>query len=154
MRFSPGSTRSGLSGVPPGKCEEANFLNESLSKALAKVAGPLSWVLSAFVALQCAVLAAAMVRVIPIFGEILRGMQVELPWPTRFLLATHQWLLPLFFVVLAMFVIGKELAVKRSRHRIVLTGEIFLAAALTPGLVLLVLYLPLFDLIRKLGETH
>jgi hypothetical protein len=146
--------RNESNGVPQGKRKEANFMKESMSKALAKVASPLSWVLSAFVALQCAVLAIAMVRMVPIFGEMFRGMQVELPWPTRFLLATHQWLLPLFFVVLVVFVIGKELAVKENRHRFVLTGEIFLAAALTPGLVLMVLYLPLFGLIRKLGDTH
>jgi type II secretory pathway component PulF len=129
-------------------------MKESLSKGFAKIAGPLSWAMSLFVALQCAVLAIAMVRVVPIFGDMLRAMQVELPWPTRILLSTHQWLLPLFFVALAAFVIGKEFSVKENGHKFVVTGEVFLAAALTPGLVILVLYLPLFELIRKLSDTH
>jgi hypothetical protein len=129
-------------------------MRKSLSQTLAKVAGPLSWALTAFVALQCAVSAIAMVRVVSIFQEMFKGIGVELPWPTRLLLATYYWSLPAFFLILVLLLIGKEFALLENRRKFVFTGEIFLAAVFTPGLVMLILYLPLFVLIRRLSDTN
>ena len=129
-------------------------MRKSLSQTLAKLTGPLSWALSAFVALQCVVSAIAMVRVVPIFQEMFKGIGVELPWPTRLLLSTYYWSIPAFFLILVMLVIGKEFVVQENRRKFVLTGEIFLAAVFTPGLVMLILYLPLFVVIHKLSNAN
>jgi len=129
-------------------------MRKSLSQTLAKLTGPLSWALTAFVALQCAVSAIAMVRVVPVFQEMFKGIGVELPWPTRLLLATYYWSLPAFFLTLVVLLIGKEFALQQNRRKFLLTGEIFLAAVFTPGLVMLILYLPLFVLIHRLNNTN
>jgi len=119
-----------------------------------RIGTAISWLLSAYVAFQCALTAILMIRIVPIFADMLRGLQVELPWPTRLLLATYYWSLPAFFLILVALIIGKEFAIQENRRKFVLTGEIFLAAVFTPGLVILILYLPLFVLIHKLGDTH
>jgi hypothetical protein len=120
----------------------------------AKIWPVLSWVLSAYVAFQCVLTTIVTIRIVPIFADMLRAVQVELPWPTRLLLATYYWSLPIFFFLLILLVIGKEFAIKENRRKFVVTGEVFLAAVFTPGLVILILYLPLFVLIRKLSEAN
>jgi hypothetical protein len=78
---------------------------------------------------------------------------VELPLSTRLLLATYYWVLPVLFVALAVFVVWKEISLRELRYRIIVTITVFLAALGASGLVMLVLYQPLFTLIKKLGEA-
>ena len=113
----------------------------------------LSWVATVVVVLFCALSGLYIVRVVPIFATMFQGLGVELPLPTRVLLASYYWLLPLFFVALSVFVVWKEISLRELRYKFVVTVTVFLASLSAPGLVILALYAPLFVLIRKLSEV-
>jgi NADH:ubiquinone oxidoreductase subunit K len=68
------------------------------------------------------------------------------------LLATYAWLFPVFFVGAAILVIAKEFVMRDVRGRLAATLVIFVTAASSVGLAVLVLYLPLLELLRKLGS--
>jgi hypothetical protein len=111
----------------------------------------LSWVATAIVAASCLLLAPILIRAIPIYSNMFQGLEIQLPWPTRGLFATHYWLLPSFFVALAVFVIWKECSTRELRRRLLLTARVFFVALITVGIVIFVLYLPLLALASKLG---
>lgn len=105
-----------------------------------------SWLATIIVALFSVLSGLYIVRTIPIFATMFQGLGVALPLPTRVLLATYYWLLPLFFIALAVFVIWKEISLRELRYRFVVTITVFLASLSAPGLVIFVLYQPLFVL--------
>jgi hypothetical protein len=113
----------------------------------------LSWLATGVVAFLCSVLGLASGPFVQSFAVMLQGLRVELPLPTRFVLATYVWLLPLLFSALAVFVILKEVLARELRRRFVLTARVFLAALIAVGLVILILYLPLLTLAAKLVKT-
>jgi hypothetical protein len=106
----------------------------------------LSWLATAGVAFLCSVLGLISAHFVQPFAAMLQGLAVELPLPTRFFLATYTWLLPLLFTALAVLVILKEFVGRELRRRFLLTARVFLAALITAGLVILILYLPLLKL--------
>ncbi len=128
-------------------------MNESKTQKQAQVGKLFSWLATVIVALFCILDGLYIVRAIPIFANMLQGLGVELPLPTRVLLATYYWFFPLFFIALAVFVIWKETLLRELSYRFVVTITVFLASLGAPGLVALVLFQPLFVLIKKLGET-
>jgi hypothetical protein len=79
-----------------------------------------------------------------------QSLEVELLWPKRVLLATYDWLLPIYFVALAVFVVWKECLIRELRRRLLLTARVFFAPLITVGLVVFVLYLPVLALASKL----
>ena len=113
----------------------------------------LSVLTTGIVAFLDLVLAGALPRSIRPFADIFQGLGVELPWPTRWFLATNVLLLPLVFIALATFVIWKEFSQRELRRKFILTLRAFFATLAILGLVIIVLYLPLFTLVRKLAET-
>jgi len=113
----------------------------------------LSWLTTGVVAFLCSVLGLASAHFVHPFAALFQGLGVELPLPTRFMLATYTWLLPLLFTTLAVFVILKEFAAREVRRRFLLTGRVFLAALIAAGLVIFVLYLPLLTLLAKLVKA-
>src|SRR5215467_10669539 len=91
---------------------------------------------------------------VPIFGAMLTGLGVVLPPPTRFVLANYIWLFPVCFcgaVILAIF--KKVVPLDKLRLRITNVILIFVGVAFTP-LVMLTMYLPLFDLMYKLRSAQ
>ena len=82
-----------------------------------------------------------------------QGLEVHLPWMTRFLLDTRGWPFRLLFFGLALFVTWKEFSVSDLRRRLVLTTRTLIAVLLTLGLGIFALYLPLFALQAKLIRT-
>jgi hypothetical protein len=113
----------------------------------------LSWLATGVVAFLCSVFGLASGRFVQPFAVMLQGLGVELPLPTRFVLATYVWLLPLLFSALAIFVVLKEFLARELRRRFVLTARVFLAALNAVGLVILILYLPVLTLAAKLVKT-
>jgi hypothetical protein len=113
----------------------------------------LSWLAAGVVAFLCSVLGLASTHFVQPFAAVFQGFGVELPLPTRFMLATYMWLLPLLFTTRAVFVILKEFAAREVRRRFLLTGRVFLAALIAAGLVIFVLYLPLLTLSAKLVKA-
>ncbi|MGB8476285.1 MAG: hypothetical protein WCE61_19560 [Candidatus Acidiferrum sp.] len=84
------------------------------------------------------------------FAAMFQGLEVRLPWMTRFLLDTRGWPFRLLFFGLALFVIWKETSVPDLRRRLVLSARAFILLLVTLGLVIFALYLPLFALLAKL----
>ena len=113
----------------------------------------LSWLATVVVAFLCSVFVLVSGPFVQPFAVMLQGLGVELPLPTRFVLATYVWLLPLLFSALAVFVILKEFLARELRRRFVLTARVFLAALIAVGLVILILYLPVLSLAAKLVKT-
>jgi type IV pilus assembly protein PilC len=111
----------------------------------------LSWLATGIVAVLCLLLAPILILVIPSYSNMFQGLGVELPWPTRVLLATYYWLLPIFFVALALLVVWKGCSTRELRRRFLLTARVFFAALITVGLVVFVLYLPVLTLAGKLA---
>ena len=112
-----------------------------------------SWLATAIVALFCVLTGLSLARAIPTFATMFQGLGVELPLPTRVLLDTYKWFIPLLFVALAVFVIWKEFSLREIRYRVVVTITVFLASLTAPGLVVFILYQPLFVLMKKLSEA-
>ncbi len=112
----------------------------------------LSWMLTGVMALLCTILAMIGARVVAILANMFHQLEVELPWPTRFLLASYAWLLPLLFGSLGIFVVWKEFSTRELRDKFVLTARVFFAVATTVGGVALVLYLPVLMLGAKLAK--
>jgi hypothetical protein len=110
----------------------------------------LSWLATGVVAFLCSVLGLASPHFVEPFAAMFQGLGVELPSPTRLLLATYMWLLPLLFTALAVFVIVKEFLALESRRRFLLTKSIFLAAVIAVSSIIFILYLPLLTLVAKL----
>jgi len=104
------------------------------------------WCLNGFVALFCLILALASAGFVQPFAALFAGLGVELPWPTRFLIATYFWILPLYFAGLAVLLFTKDLWSKDFRSKRLVTVRIFLAALVMTGVVVFVLYLPLLTL--------
>jgi hypothetical protein len=109
----------------------------------------LSWLATGVVAFLCSVLGLASASFVQPFAAMFQGLGVELPLPTRIMLATHMWLLPLLFTVLAVFVVVKEFTARELRRRFLLTARVFLAVLITVGVVIFILYLPLLTLAAK-----
>ena len=118
-----------------------------------QLSSTLSWLATSVVALFCILLGLASAHFVEPFVSMFHGLGVELPWPTRFMVATYTWLLPLLFIALGVFAILKEFSAGEVRRKFFLTMRVFLAALITAGLVILVLYLPLLILRIKLIET-
>ena len=111
----------------------------------------LGWVASALVAVCCLSAAAALLKLTPVFAELFRGLGVELPGVTRFVIATSSWFLPILFVGAAIAVIAKEFMMCDAGSRLATTLVIFVAAGSCVGLVVFAMYLPLLEMVRKLA---
>ena len=110
----------------------------------------ISWCLSGLVTFLCLVLSRASTLFVRPFTALFQGLSVELPWPTRFLVATQYWLLPVFYLGLALVAILIQFSGRDFRAKRMAAIRIFLAALVAAGLVLFVLYLPLLTVAGKL----
>jgi type II secretory pathway component PulF len=113
----------------------------------------LAWVATLLVSVGCLSACILLLRFTGIFTELFKGLGVELPQATRFLIATYSWLYPLVFVGAAALVIAKEFVLSDVRRRLGSTLIIFVAAASAVGLVQYALNLPLLELVKKLSQA-
>ena len=113
----------------------------------------LTWLLSVLMSLGCVLGCIVLYQSTSIFGNMFKGLGVELPLATKFLIASYTWLYPLLFGGAAMVLIVKEFVVRDTRRRLAVTGFTFLVLMSSLGLVHYVLYLPLFDLVQKLSQA-
>jgi hypothetical protein len=124
------------------------------SHASSQTSLAISWCLSGLVTFLCLVLALASTLFVRPFTVLFQGLSVELPWPTRFLVATQYWLLPAYYLGLALVAILVQFSDRDFRAKRMAAIRIFLAALVAAGLVLFVLYLPLLTLISKLSGAR
>ena len=91
---------------------------------------------------------------IPTFAKLFEGLGVALTLPTWFLMATYRWLLPLFFVGATVLTILKQFVPLEGLPRRVSTLVLIFVGAVLVPLIVIALYLPLFELIWKLHNLH
>jgi hypothetical protein len=86
------------------------------------------------------------------FRTLYEGLGVELPLATRLLFVTYPWLFPILFVGLVGLAVVKQL-IPLDKRRTRIINLTLVGAVLAPGVVVLILYLPLFVLIHKLHSA-
>jgi hypothetical protein len=84
-----------------------------------------AWGATLFVSRCCIFTCVALVQFTGAFRELFRGMGVEIPLTTRFLIATYPWLYPLLYIGAAVLVIAKEFVLRDMRRRLATTGSVF-----------------------------
>jgi hypothetical protein len=130
---------------------EANLLP---TRTQSQASFAISWCVAGVVTFFCLLLALASRGAIQPFAALFQGLGVELPWPTRFLLTTYFWLLPLLYLGLAVSAVLFQFSSRDFRARLLAAVRIFLVALVSAGLFVFILYLPLLALTEKLSGTH
>ena len=92
-------------------------------------------------------------KVVPIFAELFKGLEVELPFAARILVTHYMWISALFVGGAVILPIVTELMIPATRRRLIISSSAFAASVVSVGLVVLVLYLPVFELARKAGQA-
>jgi len=92
-------------------------------------------------------------KVVPIFAELFKGLEVELPFATRILVTHYVWISALFVGGAVILPIVTELMIPATRRRLIISSSAFAASVVSVGLVVFVLYLPVFELARKAGQA-
>jgi hypothetical protein len=85
------------------------------------------------------------------FAHLYDGLGAEPPWATRLVIQQGAWLFPALFCVFVLAVVGKEPFVRDKRLSVMITFFVTLVAQFVAQAAVVAYYLPLFDLIRKLG---
>ncbi len=90
-----------------------------------------------------------LIKVIPIFATLFDGIGVQLPLATRLLMVSRTWGLPLLFGGATVLTIARQIfPLGKIPRRAANVFLVFVGVALTP-LVMVLLYLPLFELILE-----
>ncbi len=92
-------------------------------------------------------------KVVPIFAELFKGLEVELPFAARILVTHYMWISALFVGGAVILPIVTELMIPATRRRLIISSSAFAASVVSVGLVVFVLYLPVFELARKAGQA-
>ena len=112
----------------------------------------LSRMMAVGASLGCLTTSLLLVKVVPIFGGLFNGLVVELPFATRFVVTHNGWIAAMFVCGALLLPIFTEF-VNPATRRMIVTGSAFAASSASVVLVVFTMYLPLFELIRKLGQT-
>jgi uncharacterized membrane protein len=126
--------------------------NHEIEKNTQKGKG-FAWVAALLVALGCICTCVFLFQSTGIFREMFKGIGVELPLATRFLITTYSWFYPLVFIGAAVLVIAKEFVLGNIQRRLAATVIVFLVVVSSVGLVQYVLYLPLLELVKRLSQA-
>ena len=108
--------------------------------------------LAVFVSLGCLTSSLLLAKVVAIFGGLFKGLEVALPFATRFLVANYGWISALFVGGAAVLPTVTEFLIPATR-RLIITGSAFAATVASLALVVFILYLPLIELARKAGQA-
>src|ERR1041385_4756188 len=102
----------------------------------------------------CLVSSVLLAKVTPIFGELFKSLEVQLPLATRFLVTHNLWISLLFVGIAITLPIGIYLLIPDSRRRLIIAGSACAASTASVAGVVIVLYLPLVELARKVSQLR
>ncbi len=91
---------------------------------------------------------------VPIFAELFKGLGVDLPYPTKLLMATYRWSLPLFYLFASGVAVVKQFVPLQGVRAWLANFTLIFAGILMLPFIVLCMYLPLFVLIYKLHQMH
>ena len=109
--------------------------------------------LAVLVSLGCVTSLLLLAKVLPIFGGLFKGLEVHLPFATRFLVANYGWISALFVGGAVVLPTVTEFLIPATRRRLIITGSAFAATVASLALVVFILYLPLIELARNAGQA-
>jgi type II secretory pathway component PulF len=132
---------------------EGYEMNGNQTRSPSQLSAFVTWLGAALVVLICVWNGFHLVRIIPIFANLFQGLGVELPLPTRLLLATYRWLLPLNLAAMIAFDVAIQLSARQIHWKLVATGGMILLNMLLASAVQYALYAPLFVVINKLSDA-
>ena len=92
-------------------------------------------------------------KVVPIFAQLFKGLEVQLPFATRILVTHSMWISALLVGGAVILPMVAELMIPATRRRLIISSSAFAASVVSVGLVVFVLYLPVFELARKAGQA-
>ncbi len=131
-----------------------NYPMNVMQPSRQSLAGKTIWLaVTGITAFFCLVLAGAAAKFVRPFQEMFQGLNVELPWATRFLLASYHWTLPAFYLGLVIAVFAVQFFGRDFRTKRLYTVRVLLAAVVGASLIVFLLYLPLLTLAGKLVDT-
>jgi type II secretory pathway component PulF len=110
-------------------------------------------IMAIFAAIGCLTASALLAKAVPIFGELFKGLEVELPFATGILVTHYRWISALFVGGAVILPIVTEFMIPATRRRLIISSSAFAASVVSVGLVVFVLYLPRFELARKAGQA-
>ena len=106
-----------------------------------------------FASLGCLASSVLLLKVVPIFDRLFKGLQVQLPFATRVLVADYRWIAILFAGGAVLLPIVMEFLISGVRRRLIVAGWAFALSSGSVALTVLIMYLPLLELARKLGQA-
>jgi hypothetical protein len=107
-----------------------------------------AWAATVTACLYCVWLAVSLWRHTGAFGAIFRGLGVELPNSTRFVVE-HVWIYPVLFGIVALCVLVKEWIVRDKRMSVMLSFLIMMLGQWAAAIATALYEQPLFEIIRK-----
>jgi type II secretory pathway component PulF len=110
-------------------------------------------IMAIFASIGCLTASVLLAKVVPIFAELCKGLEVELPFATRILVTHYMWISALFVGGAVILPIVTEFMIPATRRRLIISSSAFAASVVSVGLVVLVWYLPVFELARKAGQA-
>ena len=111
-------------------------------------------IMAIFVSIGCLAASVLLAKVVPTFGELFKGLEVELPFAARILVTHYMWISALFVGGAVILPIVTEFMIPATRRRLIIRGSAFAASVVSVGLVVFVLYVPVFELARKAGQAN
>jgi hypothetical protein len=99
--------------------------------------------LAVFVSLGCLTSSLLFAKVAPIFAGLFKGLEVDMPFATRFLVANYGWVSALFVDGAMVLPTVTTFLIPATRRRLIVTGSACAATVASLVLVVFILYLPL-----------
>jgi hypothetical protein len=110
-----------------------------------------AWAACSLGCLYCGWMGLQLWRSTGAFGAIFEGLGAELPTPTHILMSYRNWIYPGCFGGFVALLVAKELVLTDKRLTAMLTMVITIGAQFLGHWMMTVYYLPLFELVKKLG---
>jgi len=110
-----------------------------------------AWMTTGIAGLYCGWMGVYHWRSTGSFGAMFHGLGGELPAATRVLIDYRSWIYPGVFGGLVAILVAKEFVVRDKRLSTMLTFLVTIAAQFLAQWMVTVYYLPLFELINRLG---
>jgi type II secretory pathway component PulF len=131
----------------------ANSMEPQQGRANRVPVEPLVRIMAMFASIGYRTASVLLAKVVPIFAALFKGLEVELPFTTRILVTHDRWISAWFLGGAVILPIVTEFLISATRRCLIISSSAFAASAASVGLVVFVLYLPVFELARKAGQA-
>jgi type II secretory pathway component PulF len=110
-----------------------------------------AWIATTVASLYCCWMGLQLWRATATFEAMFEGLGAELPLATRIVVEHGPWLYPAYIIGFVAILVWKELILADKRLSTMVTCLVLIVAQFVGHWFTVAYYLPLFDLIKKLG---